>query len=134
VTSNPFNAELGLRVLATIETDRTRWDQTRWVTRNECGTAYCFAGLTCELTGHDLSQATGAVLSGLGTDHVESIPATAGRELGLTGRAEYAATVLFQGSNTLDELRDIVTGYAEAATMAELITVAEDYDIERDDE
>lgn len=45
------NAELAWRVLDHIDAHPEQWDQESWATKNDCGTAACFAGWTCLLSG-----------------------------------------------------------------------------------
>ena len=45
------NAELAYRALDAIDADPKAWDQGVWIKRDECGTAACFAGWACLLSG-----------------------------------------------------------------------------------
>lgn len=48
------NAELAYRVLDQIDAHPEQWQQLSWISRpagDDCGTAGCFAGWTCMLSG-----------------------------------------------------------------------------------
>jgi hypothetical protein len=47
------NAELAYRVLDYIDAHPDTWDQTQWIRQTDCGTAACFAGWACLLSGYE---------------------------------------------------------------------------------
>lgn len=47
------NAELAYKVLDHIDAHPESWDQANWITLTDCGTAACFAGWTCLLSGDE---------------------------------------------------------------------------------
>lgn len=139
-------SELLRGVLAHVEAQAAlgNWDQTQWRKPtaydytetgdlNVCGTAFCFAGWTCELAGlqwvSDKSYSMGYDMLQWpegGTKHVED---AARILLGLTWDE---AGELFAGWNTLDDLRRIVAEITRrtdehnahlADMLAELLTV-----------
>ncbi len=124
---NPFNADLARRTLAAIEADPTHWNQKSWV--SECGTKWCFAGWAVRLH------------TGIDPDAKTPIQSNAEEALGLD---TLQAKPLFSGSNTLDELREMVAQYAAAEDEGALENIAsdwgaygdedEDYEVEEDDD
>jgi hypothetical protein len=63
MTTKP-NAELAYRVLDHIDAHPEQWNQGLWVTKVECGTAACFAGWACLLSGEkpDSDELLGVLL------------------------------------------------------------------------
>lgn len=115
----PFNADLAHRVLEAIEANPHHWNQRKWCTTTECGTAMCFAGWACHLEGWQLDPLTsyavrhapdGALLE------AEPIPAVALRLLGLEDHV-VLADMLFGATNDLKRLRMLVGVYAAAASL-----------------
>lgn len=53
MTAPKPNAELAYRVLDHIDAHPKLWDQGQWVAKAECGTAACFAGWACLLSGEE---------------------------------------------------------------------------------
>lgn len=123
-----FNKDLAYQILAKIELIPEEWDQGDYIrprheiksgfrTANICGTAKCFAGWACILTpGYkevievdqddpEYSYAYIAGPDGLSID----IHDTAERLLGLT---EYQSGELFDGGNTMADLRRLIAEYA----------------------
>jgi hypothetical protein len=109
---NPFNADLARRTLAAIEADLPHWRQSSWISKTDCGTAYCFAGWAVKL--HD------------GTDPDEKTPIQYKAEEAL-GLDPWLAKPLFDGSNTLGELREMVAQYAAAEDESALEHIASDW-------
>jgi hypothetical protein len=93
-------------------------NQAMWATRTECGTAYCFAGTACFLSGFEANQQQLAnngftrALAG-GSDPIE-IKAT-----WLLGVDEGTASALFCASNTVHDLKEYVDQIAEHGRIVE---------------
>lgn len=51
MTDTKPNAELAYRVLDQIDAHPELWRQDWWLTKADCGTAACFAGWACILSG-----------------------------------------------------------------------------------
>jgi hypothetical protein len=95
------------RVLAHIETHPKEWDQTWYAERHPCGTAYCFAGHTVRLAHPTAEFLFGdSLAAAVRVDGVEHyIGELAAKLLDLSHLDELA---LFDGSNTLEDLRAMV--------------------------
>lgn len=105
------NAELAWRTMDQINAHPELHRQGWWFTRQECGTAACFAGWTCLLSGdtpraseNDLSDESSWVVTSVGT-----VLRAEDRAIALLGITESAADELFAGGNDREDLRDIVT-------------------------
>jgi hypothetical protein len=99
----------GLEVtMAYIEGHPDEHDQSVWARqRVNCATAMCFAGVWAALAGAEFVWPNGAQLTSycrIG-ETVESISNYAERTLGLTS---YDADVLFDETNTIGQLREMV--------------------------
>lgn len=110
------------RTMAHIEANLALWDQTRWVTENACGTAYCFAGWSLQLEGIRVctadcdklggahvhrDQIPGSILERMrGTYPIMSVPQVSRVVLGLTTDQAWP---LFCGGNTLELLKTQVS-------------------------
>jgi hypothetical protein len=111
------------RVLAKIESDPKHWDQSGWVTRSACGTAYCFGAWALVLSGIPMSPLSWAVLMEdlpgdvqvMAQKHLHMgarlvpIPVAAMVVLGLD-RNE--AAILFRVTNSLARIKELVDGFA----------------------
>lgn len=122
-----INGPLLRKVLDHIRTPGVRWDQTTWrrvpdifdwlEKGSGCGTAFCFAGWTCELSGgewvgnsHFLVREEGDVAGSREAERAMdqlgvSARIRAGRLLGLTW---YEAELLFAANNGLERVEEIV--------------------------
>ena len=117
-----LNIDLLDRTLAHIEAHPEHWDQTVW----RCDSAMCFAGWTAELAGGkwllpegdahadylapepgDDPDETGGCCQHLDSG-IDSGIAAENRARRLLGLTEKQSARLFDGSNTLDDLRRIV--------------------------
>lgn len=96
------NAELAYRVLDHINAHPESWDQNVWVAqRPECGTAACFAGWACLLSGDQpagIPDETGEI--------ERYIPHRAGTLLGI--EVDGGEHPLFEYTNTRDDLGVLV--------------------------
>jgi hypothetical protein len=114
-----MNKTLLQQVLAKIEADPKSWNQSYWF----CGTAACFAGHVCILSGdkpvfEEFEDENGdwveddrsAVISVAGGGDRKDADDRAQELLGLT---HDQALSLFSSENTLDDLRAIVHGLVE---------------------
>jgi hypothetical protein len=109
-TTNPQLVRAGL---TRVETHLDEWDQGTWAARTECGTKYCYAG-------HVLLEVGAQINVEDGTVRVDSLPEQYrdrfGREfveVSLAAKTvlqvdDVTADRLFHGSNSLDELRELV--------------------------
>lgn len=88
------NHELFVQVLAQIEREPQRWNQSLYVT--SCGTAHCFAGWACQLNGKSIDH-YGFV--GLGDSRTLADDA-ADKSLNIDGWE----AGLYCGDNSLDDL------------------------------
>jgi hypothetical protein len=109
-TERVINVPLLLRTLEHIEAHPEEWNQEKW----HCGSAYCFAGHAATLSGAVFVTTPGDPdpddtihVLGPGDDKPHAVYYYAAGALGLDpyGRA---ADRLFDGSNTLDDLRRVV--------------------------
>lgn len=107
-----MNIELAHRVLKEIETHPASWYQGAWAVSHECGTAYCFAGLTVVLSGYSLKwgqnrhgekQADYCYLD----DPSQFFPIGA-MAANLLNICECDADLLFRGSNSLECIKGIL--------------------------
>lgn len=105
------NAELAYRVLDHIDAHPESWDQNIWVARRpECGTAACFAGWACLLSG---DQPAGPLDADNEVERVNVIwlgstyiPHRAGALLGI--EVEGGEHPLFEYTNTREDLGELV--------------------------
>jgi hypothetical protein len=128
------------KVLEHIEANPENWDQETWRGVTECGTAMCFAGWTCELSGGNwvYSAGSGSLATLLtiepGDDPayildsdesgswVAPTIAARWRAARLLGIDHGIASVLFSSTNTLTHLRwmvDTIAARAEELRAAE---------------
>jgi hypothetical protein len=90
------------------------WDQGYWVTlpvmraaelgldEAQCGTVYCIAGWTCHAAGEDFKRDSDTLLSRTAEDvHISD------RAAELLGIDRLAASALFNGGNTIEDVRRI---------------------------
>lgn len=102
------NAELAYRVLDHIDADPETWNQEWWFTVTECGTAACFAGWACTLSGDrpDIGK-RGLYFSTVFTAHglYADVAARACDLLGITAED---ADDLFDPRNTREDLDRLV--------------------------
>jgi hypothetical protein len=105
------NAELAYKVLDHIDTNPEQWNQTDWITKGDgedCGTAGCFAGWACMLSGwkpyfvDQYRTRTGLVMIG-GRDSM-----IAERAPDLLGISYTQADDLFHEDNTREDLGRLV--------------------------
>lgn len=89
---NPFNATLARQILTAIDAQPHLWNQARWTSKTDCGTAMCFAGWACHLGGYHLNP--GSALAAT-PDGVREIPSAASELLGLAGRPNLAQELYF---------------------------------------
>lgn len=113
-----FNADLARKVLDHIRRHPETWDQGSWVSTQDCGTAYCFAGHALVLSGYKPNTYIDAYTGELQTSYSTMV-----RPDGHAVYVEYEAqellgidfgrgTRLFDCNNDLDDLADIVDAYA----------------------
>lgn len=126
-TQPGLNVPLLSQVLTHITEHPDQWDQSNWgVQFNGCHTAHCVAGWSVSMSGHDIlwsdsvepcdcavcatarhrlmaaaGHAPTSVAAASRTTNGEYISTVAKRELGLD---DLAASRLFHGANTLDQL------------------------------
>lgn len=116
------NVALLNQTLAYIEAHPEEWDQKTW----HCGTTACFAGHAAALNGGEWLGRGSDSLIARDDDPAEDIWAAtedrpaivevdrrAKRVLGLT---DYQAEDLFEGGNSLDDLREIVAKLTGSAS------------------
>lgn len=102
--------ELMDRVLDQISKNPKTWDQTTWrrPTGNECGTAMCFAGWVADLSGAEWYSNTAGTVEFAKVD-VGGVPVWVDEyATAALGIKSWEAEQLFESSNTLDDLREIV--------------------------
>jgi hypothetical protein len=137
LTTNP---EAVLDTLARVEAHPEEWDQGDWAYESPCGTRYCFGGHALLTVGArmDVSAKTVEVASlpeslrsRFVREHV-AISAGARAVLGVDGPT---ADRLFHGSNSMDDLRELVGEIcAEASfTIAQTDGGAATVDVEEPD-
>ena len=101
------NKELLNKVMDHILANQEQWKQNSWATKTECGTTYCFAGWAVVLSGYkpsfmlDYNETNYCIKNGISVP----IELVAIEELGISSEE---STQLFNGSSTLEELKDIV--------------------------
>lgn len=122
---NPFNTELARRVLAAIDAEPRRWDQSVYCRKDEaCGTAMCFAGWTVALSGIPLDPGTVWTIWTTGPDAnpvQDNIPDAATRLLGLADHElEHYAVRLFAAGNSREMLGQYVDFLAAPQTWQQL--------------
>lgn len=111
-----FNVPLARKVMEHIVENPDEWDQAEYGQRTECGTAFCFAGHTVLLAGHDVSWMECPCGEGAphffssSTTNGESISFVARRQLGL---AYQEARELFSGGNTIADLWRLLEAYSD---------------------
>jgi hypothetical protein len=102
------------------EANRWRWEKTKVVDPNICGTAFCFAGHVVNFTVDKPlflvdEDGTGADFFDLDTGEIRDIARAAKEALDLT---DEEADKLFAGSNSLGRLRDLLEEFEEANELA----------------
>lgn len=105
------NTELLLKTMAHIEAHLDQWDQGTWAMRTDCGTAGCFAGTACLLAGYqfDFSKAAYWTCDGTVTAELTTGERISTKAKELLGLDAFQAEQLFAPSNTLLQLRQIVS-------------------------
>lgn len=107
-----INKKLLLDVLAKIEADPKSWDQGYWF----CGTAACFAGHACLLSGdkpifEEEENEDGDIVVDDRAEYVDVAGVSeyvSDRAGALLGISEAQADVLFDASNSLEDLQRFV--------------------------
>lgn len=102
--------ELMDRVLDQITNHPQRWDQATWrrPTGNECGTAMCFAGWVADLSGAEWYSNTAGSVEFSKVD-VGGEPVWVDEyATAVLGIKPWEAQHLYESSNTLDDIREIV--------------------------
>lgn len=112
------------QVMAYIEAHPKEWKQSTWgIQKVDCGTAYCFAGTWAAMNGgkflfdaeqwrrHGVAHADDVQF---GDDPPVPIPRWAIKTLGLDNGD---ADVLFDGGNSMEELREMVNHIAEGRSL-----------------
>jgi hypothetical protein len=108
------NATLAYEVLDKIDANPENWKQKRWFVRAEpeCGTAMCFAGWACHLSGDEPDWATAAPThDGEMAFNVLTENATIGvgdRAASLLGLTRWQTADLFHWLNTRERLAELV--------------------------
>jgi hypothetical protein len=120
------NIELLDKVLKHIEDHPETWEQEVWRTEEDeawvkdpetgvevltvdCGTAFCFAGWTCQMEGG--KWVDNSSLLAVPEDEIHPLRnwiLASDRAERLLGLAEYEADALFRSENTLEDIREIV--------------------------
>lgn len=98
-------------IIGHIEAHPEEWDQRNWASRSDCGTAYCLAGLACVRSGGQAKFYRGleyASTCSLPDGRTELIVLVAQDLLGLTNDQ---ADILFDASNTIDDLKRIAKSF-----------------------
>lgn len=111
----PNTAEL-VAVYQHIKAHPEQWNQQLWGCRNECGTAFCFAGHAVVRAGAELAWEVDFVTDDGTFERADflrepirgiyTIAGYASHVLGLNGPQ---SNDLFAGDNTLEDLRRIIT-------------------------
>lgn len=109
------NIPLFRKTLEHIEANPSEWQQSIWGVQSSCGTSFCFAGTALHLNGNELDWVetlngnlrTGNLsLNGARINNILDSPSRAARyELGIS---EYSADILFDATNSLTDIKDIV--------------------------
>lgn len=110
VEMNFVNVDLLLDVWEIIRDEPVTWNQREWwstvrdVNGDSCGTAFCFAGWACQLSGVKWnSTTTDLVDRGVG---IETVSVAAQNLLGLTNpMTNPMASHLFRGTNDIHDIR-----------------------------
>lgn len=111
MTAPKPNAELAYRVLDHIDAHPEQWVQSTWVTKTECGTAGCFAGWACLLSGEklDSEEFLGIMLrSGLPIPDKAEELLGASRFVASLVDGEWEDEDLFHEANTREDLGRLV--------------------------
>lgn len=102
------NDQLFIDVLAQIEREPERWDQSLWrFIDPACGTSFCMAGWTCELSGVKWSNYDGGVADHSKLNDGERVWAVASRALVGYSAGRLGPLGLFDISNKLPDLYGI---------------------------
>lgn len=115
-----MNAALAYAVLDQITAHPQTWDQSFWITETDCGTAACFAGWACLLSGDRPSHEQGVLELGRSRmlfRHIDFVEVDGSilpnpvryRAADLLGIGYGDAHALFASSNTIDQLHQLVT-------------------------
>jgi hypothetical protein len=115
MTSEGPNHDLFVKVLAQIEREPERWEQSTYSHNGDCGTAYCFAGWAATLTGGKWVSSTTLVpqREDAGKPVYSEIACWPGsttawdraiRVLGIDFKDAFGERGLFEGGNTLNDL------------------------------
>lgn len=118
-----MNVELANLVLKEIKAHPDEWEQNSWAYRNECGTAYCFAGWAVKIARPDAVFQWRNDSHVLGVGHASTVEVGGDRFPVTLPIQDFAqqllelnslqATVLFAGGNHLDDLERIVDEYSK---------------------
>jgi hypothetical protein len=113
------NTELLNRTLNYIEAHPKEWDQDAWARRDQCGTAYCFAGTTVMLSGlpldwhdsyqQDYDETASLIAENAPAPYAGENISTVARDLLELGPEQ--ADNLFDPRNTLNDLRRLVAEF-----------------------
>jgi hypothetical protein len=112
------NAELAYKVLDHIDAHPEQWRQQDWISRPDgadCGTAACFAGWACLLSGDTprwefpADELTERVNTTSGVELVHDVEFVNDRAAYLLGISLYEADSLFDAENERDGIVRLVT-------------------------
>lgn len=122
MTTTP-NVDLLRQTMDEILAHPEQHNQSRWAIQTDCGTAYCFAGWACKLSGLEADFANSNSYpweAAAGISHLLSdgtvIAHEAARLLGLN---EETADTLFAACNTTADLKHYVDEIAEHGRIRE---------------
>jgi hypothetical protein len=110
------NVELLEKTMQHILDHPEEHDQKYWFTQTECGTAACFAGWACLLSGYEVDRTQ---TMGSGHDRFEYVVSESGNFAGhrardILGLTETEASILFDSYNSREALqlmvKDLVNG------------------------
>jgi hypothetical protein len=112
----PINVEELRLIVKQIEAHPETWYQRTWAKQESCGTSFCVAGHAVYRAGYDVlwGEMLGDTSTATDCAHPESqavvsISVMARELLGLT---EYQSGTLFNGSNSLDDIKAVVEALA----------------------
>jgi hypothetical protein len=96
------NVELLEKTMQHILDHPEKHDQNYWFTQTECGTAACFAGWACLLSGYEVNWSSEDAYTNLsGTRRTWGVTGSDGEESDAIGSAQELLGLTSQESNTL---------------------------------
>lgn len=108
------NKELLRETMDAILANPELHNQMHWARKTYCGTAYCFAGWVCRLSGREVDFTLGHADGGCReTEWLTGGDLISDTALELLGIDQASASVLFHATNTTHDLKHYVDEIAE---------------------